>query len=158
LSDLTQVTFPIPAQLPSGQYVSFSRLFATGIPKLCRYLIRIEHIALHVATTFAGAQVSFLCSKQSNIPADLLGFQFYISCAQVQVCLCSIFPDLYTNTIPRPGNKRLVSCAKSYHRELIRAPFRWNRNPRSPRRIPWSIHCMFDFTLFLVCFILTIPP
>ncbi|KAJ7917191.1 glycoside hydrolase [Mycena leptocephala] len=48
-TNLTQVTFPIPAQLPSGQY-----------------LIRIEHIALHVATTFAGAQ-------------------FYISCAQVQV-------------------------------------------------------------------------
>ncbi|KAF7350172.1 hypothetical protein MVEN_01319800 [Mycena venus] len=46
---LPTVTFPIPAQVPSGQY-----------------LIRIEHIALHVATTFGGAQ-------------------FYISCAQVQV-------------------------------------------------------------------------
>ncbi|KAJ7337692.1 glycosyl hydrolase family 61-domain-containing protein [Mycena albidolilacea] len=47
--ELTQVTFPIPTQTPSGQY-----------------LIRIEHIALHVATTFGGAQ-------------------FYIACGQVQV-------------------------------------------------------------------------
>ncbi|KAF7343860.1 BTB domain-containing protein [Mycena sanguinolenta] len=47
--DLTEVTFPIPAETPSGQY-----------------LIRIEHIALHVATDFGGAQ-------------------FYISCAQVEV-------------------------------------------------------------------------
>ncbi|KAJ7289511.1 glycosyl hydrolase family 61-domain-containing protein [Mycena rebaudengoi] len=46
---LTQVTFPIPPATPSGQY-----------------LIRIEHIALHVATTFGGAQ-------------------FYIACAQVEV-------------------------------------------------------------------------
>ncbi|KAJ7751556.1 glycoside hydrolase [Mycena maculata] len=46
---LTQVTFPIPAETPSGQY-----------------LIRIEHIALHVASTYGGAQ-------------------FYIACAQVEV-------------------------------------------------------------------------
>ncbi|KAF7333713.1 hypothetical protein MVEN_02327700 [Mycena venus] len=46
---LTQVTFPIPSETPSGQY-----------------LIRIEHIALHVASSFGGAQ-------------------FYIACAQVEV-------------------------------------------------------------------------
>ncbi|KAJ7052163.1 glycosyl hydrolase family 61-domain-containing protein [Mycena amicta] len=46
---LTQVNFQIPAATPSGQY-----------------LIRIEHIALHVAYDFQGAQ-------------------FYIGCAQVQV-------------------------------------------------------------------------
>jgi len=71
-TNLTQVTFPIPAQLPSGQY-----------------LIRIEHIALHVATTFAGAQ-------------------FYISCAQVQVTNGGTgtpgplvaFPGAYTGNEP----------------------------------------------------------
>ncbi|KAJ7245650.1 glycosyl hydrolase family 61-domain-containing protein [Mycena haematopus] len=47
--NLAQVTFPIPAETPSGQY-----------------LIRVEHIALHVASTFGGAQ-------------------FYLSCAQVEV-------------------------------------------------------------------------
>jgi hypothetical protein len=69
---MTQVTFPIPASLPSGQY-----------------LIRTEHIALHVASTFAGAQ-------------------FYISCAQVTVTnggtgtpgpLVSI-PGVYTGEEP----------------------------------------------------------
>ncbi|KAJ7835972.1 glycosyl hydrolase family 61-domain-containing protein [Mycena leptocephala] len=47
---MTQVTFPIPSETPSGQY-----------------LIRIEHIALHVASSFGGAQ-------------------FYIACGQVEVC------------------------------------------------------------------------
>jgi len=46
---MTQVTFPIPPKTPSGQY-----------------LIRIEHIALHVAESFQGAQ-------------------FYIACGQVEV-------------------------------------------------------------------------
>jgi len=46
---MTQVTFPIPSETPSGQY-----------------LIRIEHIALHVASSFGGAQ-------------------FYIACGQVEV-------------------------------------------------------------------------
>ncbi|KAJ7751558.1 glycoside hydrolase [Mycena maculata] len=46
---MTQVTFPIPAETPSGQY-----------------LIRIEHIALHVAESYGGAQ-------------------FYIACGQVEV-------------------------------------------------------------------------
>ncbi|KAJ6453558.1 glycoside hydrolase [Mycena sanguinolenta] len=47
---LSQVSFPIPSETPSGQY-----------------LIRIEHIALHVASSYGGAQ-------------------FYIACAQVEVC------------------------------------------------------------------------
>ncbi|KAI0792333.1 glycoside hydrolase family 61 protein D [Abortiporus biennis] len=46
---MTQFTFTIPSSLPSGQY-----------------LIRAEQIALHVASTYGGAQ-------------------FYISCAQVNV-------------------------------------------------------------------------
>ncbi|KAJ7691037.1 glycoside hydrolase [Mycena rosella] len=50
---MTQVTFPIPSETPSGQY-----------------LIRIEHIALHVASSFGGAQ-------------------FYIACGQVDVRLHS---------------------------------------------------------------------
>ncbi|KAF8189456.1 glycoside hydrolase family 61 protein, partial [Mycena galopus ATCC 62051] len=49
--DLAQVTFTIPPDTPSGQY-----------------LIRAEQIALHVANVYGGAQ-------------------FYISCAQVEVCL-----------------------------------------------------------------------
>ncbi|KAJ7152036.1 glycosyl hydrolase family 61-domain-containing protein [Mycena filopes] len=72
LEDLTEVTFPIPAQLPSGQY-----------------LIRIEHIALHVATSFGAAQ-------------------FYIGCAQVQVTNGGTgtpgplvaFPGAYTGNEP----------------------------------------------------------
>ncbi|KAJ7612341.1 glycoside hydrolase [Mycena polygramma] len=50
---MTQVTFPIPSETPSGQY-----------------LVRIEHIALHVASSFGGAQ-------------------FYIACGQVETH-CSI--------------------------------------------------------------------
>ncbi|KAJ7101358.1 glycosyl hydrolase family 61-domain-containing protein [Mycena belliarum] len=46
---LSEVNFPIPSETPSGQY-----------------LIRVEHIALHVASSFGGAQ-------------------FYIACAQVEV-------------------------------------------------------------------------
>ncbi|KAJ6517470.1 glycoside hydrolase [Mycena vitilis] len=69
---LTQVTFPIPAAVPSGQY-----------------LIRIEHIALHVASSFGGAQ-------------------FYIACAQVQVTNGGTgtpgplvaFPGAYTGNEP----------------------------------------------------------
>ncbi|KAJ6531698.1 glycosyl hydrolase family 61-domain-containing protein [Mycena sp. CBHHK59/15] len=70
--ELAEVTFPIPAQTPSGQY-----------------LIRIEHIALHVATTFGGAQ-------------------FYIACGQVQVTNGGAgtpgplvaFPGAYTGNEP----------------------------------------------------------
>ncbi|KAJ7214393.1 glycosyl hydrolase family 61-domain-containing protein [Mycena pura] len=47
--ELTEVTVTIPSQTPSGQY-----------------LLRVEHIALHVAEVFQGAQ-------------------FYIACAQLQV-------------------------------------------------------------------------
>ncbi|PPR04841.1 hypothetical protein CVT26_012996 [Gymnopilus dilepis] len=48
-SNIQTVTFTVPKNLPSGQY-----------------LVRIEQIALHVASTFGGAQ-------------------FYISCAQINV-------------------------------------------------------------------------
>jgi hypothetical protein len=47
--NLTAVNFTIPAELPSGQY-----------------LVRMESIALHVASTYGGAQ-------------------FYIACAQIEV-------------------------------------------------------------------------
>ncbi|KAJ6627625.1 glycosyl hydrolase family 61-domain-containing protein [Mycena sp. CBHHK59/15] len=69
---MTEVNFQIPAQTPSGQY-----------------LVRVEHIALHVASSFAGAQ-------------------FYIACAQLQVSnggtgtpgpLVS-FPGAYTGNEP----------------------------------------------------------
>ncbi|KAJ7774055.1 glycosyl hydrolase family 61-domain-containing protein [Mycena metata] len=70
--NLVAVNFTIPSALPSGQY-----------------LIRIEHIALHVAETFGGAQ-------------------FYISCAQVQVTNGGTgtpgplvaFPGAYTGNEP----------------------------------------------------------
>jgi len=48
-SNINTVTFTIPKSLPSGQY-----------------LVRVEQIALHVASTFGGAQ-------------------FYLSCAQINV-------------------------------------------------------------------------
>ncbi|KAF8610278.1 hypothetical protein BDV93DRAFT_550115 [Ceratobasidium sp. AG-I] len=47
--NVTQVTFKVPSTLPAGEY-----------------LVRIEHIALHSASSYPGAQ-------------------FYISCAQVKV-------------------------------------------------------------------------
>ena len=74
-----QFTFTIPSSLPSGQY-----------------LIRVEQIALHVASTYGGAQ-------------------FYIGCAQVNVVnggsgtpgpLVAI-PGVYT------GNVRLLSFSPS---------------------------------------------
>ncbi|KAJ7624824.1 glycoside hydrolase [Roridomyces roridus] len=69
---LTQVTFPIPAETPSGQY-----------------LIRVEHIALHVASSYGGAQ-------------------FYIACGQVEVTgggsgtpgPLVAFPGAYTGNEP----------------------------------------------------------
>ncbi|KAJ6576022.1 glycosyl hydrolase family 61-domain-containing protein [Mycena vulgaris] len=69
---LTEATFTIPPQTPSGQY-----------------LIRVEHIALHVAMSFGGAQ-------------------FYIACAQVQVTNGGTgtpgplvaFPGAYTGNEP----------------------------------------------------------
>ncbi|GJE85228.1 glycoside hydrolase family 61 protein [Phanerochaete sordida] len=70
--NLQSFTFTIPKSLPSGQY-----------------LIRVEHIALHAASTFQGAQ-------------------FYLSCAQVNVVnggsgtpgpLVSI-PGVYTGREP----------------------------------------------------------
>ncbi|KAJ7101354.1 glycosyl hydrolase family 61-domain-containing protein [Mycena belliarum] len=69
---LTQVIFTVPSATPSGQY-----------------LIRVEHIALHVASTFGGAQ-------------------FYIACAQVEVTNGGTgtpgplvaFPGAYTGNEP----------------------------------------------------------
>jgi len=69
---MSEVTFPIPAQTPSGQY-----------------LIRIEHIAIHSASYYGGAQ-------------------FYIACAQVQVTNGGTgtpgplvaFPGAYTGNEP----------------------------------------------------------
>ncbi|KAJ7121476.1 glycosyl hydrolase family 61-domain-containing protein [Mycena epipterygia] len=76
---LSQVTFPIPAETPSGQY-----------------LIRIEHIALHVASSYGGAQ-------------------FYIACAQVDVTNGGTgtpsplvaFPGEYTVRFFPPGSKMI---------------------------------------------------
>ncbi|KAF7343861.1 hypothetical protein MSAN_01967400 [Mycena sanguinolenta] len=70
--NLAQVTFPIPAETPSGQY-----------------LVRIEHIALHVANVYGGAQ-------------------FYLSCAQIEVTNGGngtpgplvAFPGAYTGNEP----------------------------------------------------------
>ena len=54
--DKTQVTVPIPKSLPSGEY-----------------LFRVEHIALHSASSAGGAQ-------------------FYISCAQIKVTVRTAYP------------------------------------------------------------------
>ncbi|KAJ7152035.1 glycosyl hydrolase family 61-domain-containing protein [Mycena filopes] len=90
--DLMEVNFPIPSQLPSGQY-----------------LIRIEHIALHVATTFGGAQARegyLLISPSYAQPT--FPMQFYIGCSQVQVTNGGTgtpgplvaFPGAYTGNEP----------------------------------------------------------
>jgi len=61
--DLAGVTFTIPASLPSGSY-----------------LIRVEAIALHVASTYGGAQFYLSCSQVtvtgggSGVPAPLVAF------------------------------------------------------------------------------------
>jgi hypothetical protein len=62
----TSFTFTVPPSLPNGEY-----------------LVRIEHIALHSASSFGGAQVSFLRPSRKRIGADRR--KFYISCAQVKV-------------------------------------------------------------------------
>ncbi|KAF7971746.1 hypothetical protein HWV62_19997 [Athelia sp. TMB] len=65
--NLPGVSFTIPKNLPTGQY-----------------LVRIEAIALHVASTYGG-----LCSFNYNeiIPTNSRceGAQFYISCGQINV-------------------------------------------------------------------------
>jgi hypothetical protein len=67
------VTFTIPSATPSGQYVSFLLLcmiLHSIIYPLSRYLIRIEHIAVHSASYFGGAQVGCIhrrtCSPWPN--------------------------------------------------------------------------------------------
>lgn len=84
---MSEVTFPIPAQTPSGQYVFFSPfpVIKALIDMRLRYLIRIEHIAIHSASYYGGAQVRCVASM---LPIPLFTqTQFYIACAQVQVCL-----------------------------------------------------------------------
>jgi Auxiliary Activity family 9 (formerly GH61) len=62
-SGATNITFPLPASLPSGDY-----------------LVRIEHIGLHVAKSAGGAQFYISCGQLtvtgggSGSPAPLVAF------------------------------------------------------------------------------------
>ncbi|EJD54109.1 hypothetical protein AURDEDRAFT_133706 [Auricularia subglabra TFB-10046 SS5] len=62
-SGLTQINFPIPKNVPSGQY-----------------LVRVEHIALHSASSFGGAQFYLACGQVnvanggSGSPGPLVSF------------------------------------------------------------------------------------
>ncbi|EJD52914.1 hypothetical protein AURDEDRAFT_133767 [Auricularia subglabra TFB-10046 SS5] len=79
-NNLPSVSFTVPRSLPSGQY-----------------LVRIEHIALHAASTYGGAQ-------------------FYISCAQINVTgggsgnpgPLVAFPGAYTGN--EPGILININC------------------------------------------------
>lgn len=62
---MRSVTFTIPKNIPTGQYVLLTLFYHQKSDK-SRYLVRIEHIALHVAQSYGGAQ-------------------FYVACAQLDV-------------------------------------------------------------------------
>ena len=87
LLDVPSVSFTVPKNLPSGQYVQARHLSIFALI-LIRYLVRMEALALHVAETFGGAQ-------------------WYISCGQINVTgggsgtpgpLVSI-PGVYTGNV-----------------------------------------------------------
>jgi hypothetical protein len=85
---MAQVTFTIPSATPSGQCV-FYILRSSGSTTQRgshRYLIRTEHIALHSASYYGGAQVrrTYDLDLSLNFSA-----QFYIACAQVTVSYTS---------------------------------------------------------------------
>lgn len=74
---MSSVSFPIPSETPSGQCVYRLPLYCAKMADrlLDRYLVRIEHIAIHSASYYGGAQVCTFLSVMLNInifPIELI--------------------------------------------------------------------------------------
>ncbi|KAJ7218235.1 glycosyl hydrolase family 61-domain-containing protein [Mycena haematopus] len=88
---MTQVTFPIPSETPSGQY-----------------LIRIEHIALHVASSYGGAQFYIACAQVevtnggTGIPGPLVEFPGEYTGYEPGILIDIYYPIPVTYTQPGP--------------------------------------------------------
>ncbi|KAJ6576023.1 glycoside hydrolase [Mycena vulgaris] len=89
---MSQVTFTIPSATPSGQY-----------------LIRIEHIALHSASYYGGAQFYIACAQVqvtnggSGTPGPLVSFPgAYTSHTQTTYSMNMYYPIPVTYTQPGP--------------------------------------------------------
>ncbi|KAK7007673.1 glycoside hydrolase [Favolaschia claudopus] len=89
---MPEVTFPIPSETPSGQY-----------------LIRIEHIALHVASSFGGAQFYIACGQVevtgggSGTPGPLVQFPGEYTGNEPGILLDIYYPIPATYTQPGPA-------------------------------------------------------
>ncbi|KAI1323419.1 glycoside hydrolase family 61 protein [Xylariaceae sp. FL0255] len=89
---LTQVTTTIPSCIPAGDY-----------------LIRVEHIALHVAETVGGAQFYLSCGQLtvtgggSTMPTDLVAFPGAYSATDPGILINIYYPIPTSYTAPGPA-------------------------------------------------------
>jgi hypothetical protein len=90
--DATTVTFTLPSALPSGEY-----------------LFRVEHIALHVATSEGGAQFYLSCAQVNVInggsgsPSPLVAFPGAYSATDPGILIDIYYPVPTNYTIPGPA-------------------------------------------------------
>ncbi|KZW04279.1 fungal cellulose binding domain-containing protein [Exidia glandulosa HHB12029] len=91
-SGLTQINFPIPKSLPSGQY-----------------LIRVEHIALHTAGSAGGAQFYLSCGQvnvangRSGSPSPLVSFPGAYKATDPGILINIYYPVPTSYTMPGPA-------------------------------------------------------
>ncbi|KAJ6627620.1 glycosyl hydrolase family 61-domain-containing protein [Mycena sp. CBHHK59/15] len=129
---MSEVTFPIPAETPSGQY-----------------LIRIEHIALHVASSYGGAQFYIACSqvdvRGTGTPGPLVSFPGAYT-VRPSPSIDIYYPIPATYTQPGPALWPASGSVSSY---LNRIPFSPSsilqcpslaRHPRPQRPCPLPPH------------------
>ena len=148
---LSSFSFTIPKSLPTGQSVDFhfERNSQSNTTILGRYLIRTEHIALHAASTFGGAQIYISCAQVSvtgggsGKPGPLVAFpgaytgnvSFPLTCLPVSlrplqepgilINIYSPIPKNYTS----PGPVRYFSHFSGVHRSTanrLSGPVKFN--------------------------------
>lgn len=90
--DATSVSFALPSALPSGQY-----------------LVRVEHIALHVAQSVGGAQFYLSCAQVevtnggSGTPGPLVAFPGAYSATDPGILIDVYYPVPTNYTFPGPA-------------------------------------------------------
>ncbi|TVY24285.1 putative endo-beta-1,4-glucanase D [Lachnellula hyalina] len=90
--DATQVNFTVPASLPSGEY-----------------LLRVEHIALHSASSAGGAQFYISCGQVdvtgggTGTPTDLVAFPGAYKATDPGILINIYYPVPTSYTLPGPS-------------------------------------------------------
>lgn len=118
--DAVTVSFPIPAATPNGDY-----------------LLRVEHIALHTATSAGGAQFYISCGQVtvtgggSGTPGPLVAFPGAYSATDPGIMIDIYYPVVRS----QPGVLRVVWCGMVLMRDSpLRIPSQgqlWYVNPIS---------------------------